>query len=165
MLTGDPDRLRQVLINLVSNAIKFTSSGQVVIRVERDPDERDPCALRFSVADSGVGIPEDKLGVIFEAFAQADVSTTRQYGGTGLGLAIAKRSSNSWVAASGWKATGIGEHVSLHRKIRPMCCRARKERAAESVSPCEKRRLMPTARCAFWWRRIPKIAGFFWKPT
>jgi len=91
MLTGDPDRLRQVLINLMSNAIKFTSGGQVVIRVERDPDQRDPCALRFSVADTGVGIPEDKLGVIFQAFAQADASTTRKYGGTGLGLAIAKR--------------------------------------------------------------------------
>jgi signal transduction histidine kinase len=91
MLTGDPDRLRQVLINLVSNAIKFTTGGQVVIRVERDPDERDPCILRFSVADSGVGIPEDKLSVIFEAFAQAEASTTRQYGGTGLGLSIAKR--------------------------------------------------------------------------
>ena len=90
-LMGDPDRLRQVLINLANNAIKFTAKGEVVIRVKHDPDDRDPYALRFSVSDTGIGIPQDKLSVIFEAFAQADVSTTRKYGGTGLGLAIAKR--------------------------------------------------------------------------
>jgi PAS domain S-box-containing protein len=90
-LRGDPDRLRQVLINLVANAIKFTDKGRVVLRVEPDPERTAPGALRFSVADTGIGIPPEKLNVIFEAFAQADASTTRKYGGTGLGLAIAKR--------------------------------------------------------------------------
>ncbi|MBZ5634531.1 MAG: PAS domain S-box protein [Acidobacteriia bacterium] len=88
-LTGDPNRLRQVLINLAGNALKFTEKGQVAVRVEKHPD--DPTdTLRFSVADSGIGIPPDQLESIFEAFIQADVSTARKYGGTGLGLAISK---------------------------------------------------------------------------
>jgi two-component system sensor histidine kinase/response regulator len=90
-LMGDPGRLRQVLINLVGNAIKFTEQGDVVLRVERDPESADPGALRFEVSDTGIGIPEDKLGIVFDAFAQADSSTTRKYGGTGLGLAISQR--------------------------------------------------------------------------
>jgi len=90
-LTGDPDRLRQVLINLVSNALKFTVRGRVRMCVEPDPDSSKPGSLRFSVSDSGIGIPGEKLGPIFEAFTQADASTTRKYGGTGLGLAISKR--------------------------------------------------------------------------
>ena len=90
-LLGDPDRLRQVLINLLGNAIKFTAEGQVLMRVEPDPENREPGALRFAVSDSGIGIPEEKLGLIFEDFTQADASTTRRYGGTGLGLSISKR--------------------------------------------------------------------------
>ena len=90
-LRGDPDRLRQVLINLVGNAIKFTGNGRVVLRAEADPDSPVPGALLFSVSDTGIGIPLDKLDSIFEAFAQADASTTRKYGGTGLGLAISRR--------------------------------------------------------------------------
>ncbi|HKW99402.1 MAG TPA: ATP-binding protein [Bryobacteraceae bacterium] len=90
-LTGDPDRLRQVLINLVGNAIKFTSKGQVMMRVEPDPERRESGALRFAVSDSGIGIPPEKQELIFEDFTQADASTTRNYGGTGLGLAISKR--------------------------------------------------------------------------
>jgi PAS domain S-box-containing protein len=89
-LRGDPARLRQVLINLVSNAIKFTSKGRVLLRVEPDPDNVN-AGLRFSVSDTGIGIAPDKLGVIFEDFAQGDASTTRIYGGTGLGLAISRR--------------------------------------------------------------------------
>ena len=91
LLTGDPDRLRQVLINLVSNAVKFTAQGEVVVRVRRAPDERDARVLQFSVSDTGIGIPDEKRDVIFEAFAQAEHSTSREYGGTGLGLAIVKR--------------------------------------------------------------------------
>jgi PAS domain S-box-containing protein len=90
-LRGDPDRLRQVLINLVANAIKFTEKGHVLLRVEPDPGRHAPGALRFSVADTGIGIPSEKLDSIFEAFTQGDASTTRKYGGTGLGLAISKR--------------------------------------------------------------------------
>jgi CheY-like chemotaxis protein len=86
---GDPTRLRQVFVNLVGNAIKFTERGEVVIRVE--PDEADPTTLRCSVSDTGIGIPADKVGAIFESFTQVDSSTTRRYGGTGLGLSISKR--------------------------------------------------------------------------
>jgi CheY-like chemotaxis protein/anti-sigma regulatory factor (Ser/Thr protein kinase) len=89
-LIGDPDRLRQILLNLLSNAVKFTEHGEVVLRVERDRDALEPGALRFRVSDTGIGIPADKLDMIFETFTQADSSTTRRYGGTGLGLAISK---------------------------------------------------------------------------
>ncbi len=91
LLTGDPGRLRQILINLLSNAIKFTAKGSVRIDVRRDPDSPDPGALEFAVSDTGIGISHDQLESIFEAFTQADVSTTRHYGGTGLGLSISKR--------------------------------------------------------------------------
>lgn len=86
---GDPTRLRQIVGNLTNNAIKFTESGGVLIKVEPAPGE--PQALKFSVQDTGIGIPKDKLGSVFGAFEQADQSTTRKYGGTGLGLAICKR--------------------------------------------------------------------------
>ncbi len=88
-LIGDPLRLRQVLINLTDNAIKFTHRGQVVLKVVYESMVENECVLSFSVRDTGLGVPEDKQKVIFEAFAQADASTTRTHGGTGLGLAIA----------------------------------------------------------------------------
>jgi PAS domain S-box-containing protein len=90
-LLGDPGRLRQVLSNLVDNAIKFTERGIVVLKVENDSQSDDDVWLHFSVADSGIGIPQEKQQLIFEAFAQADNSTTRKYGGTGLGLSISSR--------------------------------------------------------------------------
>jgi len=89
-LIGDSLRLNQVLINLVGNAIKFTQTGEVVLTVERDPDYDEPTRLRFSVTDTGIGIPANKLDTIFASFTQADSSTTRRYGGSGLGLAIAQ---------------------------------------------------------------------------
>ncbi len=91
MLVGDPLRLRQVLLNLLGNAMKFTASGRVDIEVQQDPENADPGALLFCVRDTGIGIPPEKLSTIFENFTQADSSTTRKYGGTGLGLAISKR--------------------------------------------------------------------------
>ncbi|MBF0587591.1 MAG: CHASE domain-containing protein [Magnetococcales bacterium] len=92
-LVGDPLRLRQIIINLVGNAIKFTTSGEVVVTVQRQPDERlktGTIGLHFSVSDTGVGIPEDKLAMVFESFTQADGSTTRKHGGSGLGLTICR---------------------------------------------------------------------------
>jgi signal transduction histidine kinase/CheY-like chemotaxis protein/HPt (histidine-containing phosphotransfer) domain-containing protein len=85
---GDPLRLRQIMVNLVGNAIKFTESGEVVVHVEATPSTTGTSLLYFSVTDTGVGIPADKLETIFEPFEQADGSTTRTYGGTGLGLTI-----------------------------------------------------------------------------
>ncbi len=90
-LVGDPTRLRQVLLNLLGNAIKFTESGEVSLKVEPDANTAVPTALRFTVSDSGIGIAEQKLGRIFERFTQADSSTTRRFGGSGLGLTISRR--------------------------------------------------------------------------
>src|SRR5438094_931396 len=92
-LVGDAGRLRQVLLNLVGNAIKFTDEGEVVVRVEAagGPAPEGGVGLRFTVRDTGIGIPPDKQEAIFRAFEQEDASTTRKYGGTGLGLTIASQ--------------------------------------------------------------------------
>jgi CheY-like chemotaxis protein len=91
VLKGDPARLTQVLNNLISNAIKFTDAGSVTLGIGVEASAEAACTLLFSVTDTGIGIPADKQGVIFDAFVQADADTTRKYGGTGLGLAITKR--------------------------------------------------------------------------
>ncbi|MEK7794932.1 MAG: response regulator, partial [Candidatus Hydrogenedentota bacterium] len=90
MLHGDPGRLRQILLNLVSNALKFTEKGEVLISVGLIDQLDRKATLEFAVSDTGIGIPSDRLTKIFESFTQADASTTRQYGGTGLGLTISK---------------------------------------------------------------------------
>jgi len=88
---GDPGRLRQILINLGTNAIKFTARGQVAVEVRLESETADHVKVRFEVRDTGIGIPADRIGLLFTAFQQMDASTTRRFGGTGLGLAIAKR--------------------------------------------------------------------------
>jgi two-component system, sensor histidine kinase and response regulator len=91
-LAGDASRVRQVLVNLVGNAVKFTERGEVVVEIERDPTSTgEVVVLHFCVRDTGIGIAKEKHGMVFGAFTQADSSTTRKYGGTGLGLAITRR--------------------------------------------------------------------------
>ena len=111
-LLGDPDRLRQILINLLGNAIKFTDQGGVSISVRSEP-AADGVTVLFAVRDSGVGIPADKQGVIFDAFRQADGSTTRKYGGTGLGLAICSRLVQL-MGGSIWVESELGRGSTFH---------------------------------------------------
>jgi len=91
VVNGDSSRLRQVVLNLVGNAIKFTSEGEVALQVQIDAKDGGGCILHFTVSDTGIGIPPEKQKIIFDPFTQADTSTTRRYGGTGLGLTISTR--------------------------------------------------------------------------
>jgi CheY-like chemotaxis protein/HPt (histidine-containing phosphotransfer) domain-containing protein len=133
-LIGDPNRLRQIVMNLVSNGITFTEQGQVIVEVESSWENEDEVSLHFSVADTGIGIPSDRLDAIFLAFEQADGSTTRRFGGTGLGLTICSQlirlmGGKIWVQSH--VGTGSRFHFSLRLKKSDELP-APYERAAES---------------------------------
>ena len=100
-LKGDPLRLGQILINFCNNAVKFTESGEIIVRARVQEKDQEGQLVYFSVSDSGIGLTKEQMGRLFQAFEQADTSTTRQHGGTGLGLAISKRLANliqeTWV--------------------------------------------------------------------
>jgi PAS domain S-box-containing protein len=110
---GDPTRLRQLLVNLVGNSIKFTEKGTIHINAEREPDDGPEIRLHISVADSGIGIPEDKKQLIFEPFSQADGSMTRRFGGTGLGLTIS-RQLVELMGGRMWCESEVGKGSTFH---------------------------------------------------
>ncbi|MEZ4863820.1 MAG: histidine kinase N-terminal 7TM domain-containing protein [Caldilineaceae bacterium] len=116
-LVGDSDRLRQVLINLVGNAVKFTEQGEIVVQVEEQTVHQEVIELHFRVCDTGIGIPEDKQEIIFAPFSQVDSSTVRHYGGTGLGLAIAQQ----LVELMGgrlWLESRLGQGSTFHFTVK-----------------------------------------------
>jgi signal transduction histidine kinase len=121
---ADPVRVRQVLLNLVSNAIKFTSQGFVEVRAALDRMEGNAAVLHFTVADSGIGLTEDQQRVIFEAFRQADGSTTRRYGGTGLGLSISRRLVEM-MSGELWVESRLGHGSTFHFTVRAALSRRR----------------------------------------
>ena len=113
VVAGDPARLRQIIVNLVGNAIKFTSSGEVAVSVHVESQQDQSVMLRFTVKDTGIGIPRERQNEIFSAFTQADASTTRQYGGTGLGLTICSRLTKL-LGGEIWVESEPGKGSSFH---------------------------------------------------
>jgi PAS domain S-box-containing protein len=119
VIVGDATRLRQVMVNLLNNAVKFTETGEVVLSVDGEalaPGEGGRHRLHFAVRDTGIGIAEDRLSRLFESFSQLDASTTRRYGGTGLGLAISKRLAEL-MGGTIWAESRVGEGSTFHFTI------------------------------------------------
>ena len=148
VICGDATRLRQVVINLVGNATKFTEHSEVSVRVETETRELNECMLRFTVMDSGIGTPEEKQELIFAAFSQADTSTTRKYGGTRLGLTISKRlvemmGGRIWVESE--LGRGSQFHVTALRPSGGNRGNAADDAARAKRAPC--RRLDGTGAC------------------
>ncbi|MEZ4717601.1 MAG: ATP-binding protein [Caldilineaceae bacterium] len=123
-VVGDSMRLRQILVNLTANAVKFTENGEIVLHVAVDesaaPADDDAVVLRFSVRDTGIGIPVDRLDHIFDSFSQVDATTTRRFGGTGLGLAISRRLTESmggrmWVESEPMRGSTFWFTLTLRR--------------------------------------------------
>lgn len=140
-LVGDPLRFRQILMNLVDNAIKFTHAGKIVVQAEIKEQTQDGIQLEFSVSDSGIGIPPEDQDRIFAAFTQADASTTRNYGGTGLGLTISRRlvelmDGRIWVQSQ--QNQGSVFYFTMHLKL--------PHGAAAEASPAERFSLAPYPR-------------------
>ncbi len=138
-IVGDPDRLRQVLINLVGNAIRFTDVGQVSVQVNVDQMLTRDVVLHFAVEDTGQGIPEEKQGLIFEAFRQADTSTTRRHGGTGLGLTIATQLVKL-MGGTIWVDSEVGRGSTFHFTAR---FRIGKEQTARQPERIEELQDLP----------------------
>ena len=136
---GDPGRLRQVLINLVSNAVKFTETGEVLIRVSLEAQGAERAPVKIEVVDTDIGIPEGQRGRLFEPFTQMDASTTRRFGGTGLGLAISKR----FVEAMGGEVRldGSGHEGTTFSVLIPLALQDRQDGPTEPIPPADLRGL------------------------
>ena len=117
VVRGDSTRLRQIVVNLVGNAIKFTDKGEIAVKVQIESKENGDCICRFTVADTGIGIPENKRELIFAPFSQADTSTTRKYGGTGLGLTISTRLVQM-MGGKIWVESEMGRGSQFHFTVR-----------------------------------------------
>ena len=124
-LVGDVSRLRQILLNLLNNAVKFTERGSVVLAADMTaPDENGDAQLHIAVTDTGIGIPPEAMGRMFQSFSQADAATSRKYGGTGLGLAISKRLAEAmggtmWVESAGVPGQGSTFHLTIVTRAAP----------------------------------------------
>ena len=116
-LVGDPTRLRQIIFNLVGNAIKFTEQGEVVVRVETESQDSEEVCLHFAITDTGIGIPPEKQQAIFDSFSQADSSTTRNFGGTGLGLSICSKLVEM-MGGRIWVESEVGRGSTFHFNVR-----------------------------------------------
>jgi CheY-like chemotaxis protein len=120
VVNGDPGRLRQIICNLVSNAVKFTEKGQVLVTVSLEREHEGGATLHFAISDTGIGIPQPAQAVLFEPFTQADASVTRKYGGTGLGLAIASSLVNRMGGAIGLVSEpGVGSTFDFTVDLKP----------------------------------------------
>jgi two-component system sensor histidine kinase/response regulator len=134
VVRGDSNRLRQVIVNLVGNAIKFTHEGEVALNVHVEFEQADDLTLHFTISDSGIGIPSEKQKLIFQPFAQADTSTTRKYGGTGLGLTISKRLVEL-MDGKIWVESEVGRGTKFHFTARIK--RSEKQVEVETIAPPE----------------------------
>jgi PAS domain S-box-containing protein len=144
-VVGDVTRLRQIIINLLTNAVKFTEQGEVVLTASAERPDRDlgdRFRLHFAVRDTGIGIPEDRMEGLFESFSQVDLSTTRRYGGTGLGLAISKRLAEA-MGGEMWAESRVGEGSTFHFTIQTEASAAPMRAFERRVTPqLEGRRVL-----------------------
>ncbi|MCX6677414.1 MAG: PAS domain S-box protein [Methanothrix sp.] len=136
VILGDPTRLRQILVNLLSNAAKFSEKGGAVISVFSRKLEKDNHEIHFAVKDTGIGIPEDKLGRLFQSFSQVDASTTRRYGGTGLGLVISKKLVEM-MGGKIWVESEVGKGSTFHFTIQANSTLKEPIDTLRHVSRCE----------------------------
>jgi CheY-like chemotaxis protein len=142
MVVGDVTRVRQVLVNLVSNAVKFTSQGEVAVVLQCAPAANDaPLTLRFSVRDTGMGIPPDRLDRLFKSFSQVDSSTTRKFGGTGLGLAIS-RSLAELMGGKLWVESTLGKGSTFYFSVPVQACAAPATSTPDEASRLKGLRLL-----------------------
>ncbi|NMC09875.1 MAG: response regulator, partial [Methanothrix sp.] len=140
-IVGDEIRLRQILINLLGNAVKFTEKGEVVLSVSSGPAENGKIELHFSIKDSGIGISQENIGKLFQSFSQVDSSTTRYYGGTGLGLAISRRLAEM-MGGRIWVESELGRGSTFHFTIISEAVQSKEPPQPQDLILCGKRAII-----------------------